>query len=234
MAQIVLHDLEVLHLGVAADVIGLADAAAREHARIGAAVVADVQPVAHVRAIAVHRQRLARQRVEDHQRDQLLRELARAVVVRAVRRQRRQAVGVVPRADEMVGRGLRGRVRAVRRVRRRLAERRIVGPKRAVDLVGRDVEEAEALARLALGRARPVLARALEQPERADDVGLDERRRAVDRAVDVGLGGEVDDRARPVPRQQRRRPARGRRCRRGRTMWRGSPSMRREVARFPA
>jgi hypothetical protein len=36
----------------------------------------------------------------------------------------------------------------------------------------------------------------------ADDVGLDEVFRAVDRAVDVRFGGEVEDRARLVLRQQ--------------------------------
>jgi hypothetical protein len=43
-----------------------------------------------------------------------------------------------------------------------LGERRRVGRERAVDLVGRDVEEAEGAA-LGLGEARPVLARRLEQ-----------------------------------------------------------------------
>jgi hypothetical protein len=37
------------------------------------------------------------------------------------------------------------------------------------------------------------VARGLEQREGADDVGLHERARAGDRAIDVGLGGEVHD-----------------------------------------
>ena len=57
----------------------------REHEQDAGAVVLDVEPVAHVAAVAVDRQRLALERVQDHERDQLLGELVRAVVVRAVR-----------------------------------------------------------------------------------------------------------------------------------------------------
>ena len=42
--------------------------------------------------------------------------------------------------------------------------------------------------------ANAAVARRLEQHEGAEDVGLDELARRVDRAVDVGLRGEVDDR----------------------------------------
>jgi len=47
-----------------------------------------------------------------------------------------------------------------------------------------------------------VVAHRLEQLERAEHVGLHERVGAVDRAVDVGLGREVDDRVRAVAREQ--------------------------------
>ena len=40
----------------------------------------------------------------------------------------------------------------------------------------------------------PRVARGLEQHVGAEDVGLDELARRLDRAVDVRLGGEVDDR----------------------------------------
>ncbi len=54
----------------------------------------------------------------------------------------------------------------------------------AVDLIGRYVHEA-----LHLRRARTI-----EQRRRADDVRLHERHRSQDRAIDVALGGEVNDR----------------------------------------
>ena len=47
-------------------------------------MIFDIQPVTYLRAVAVYRQRLAIQRVQNGQRDQLLRDVVRAVVVRAV------------------------------------------------------------------------------------------------------------------------------------------------------
>src|SRR5690606_1761292 len=80
-------DLEVRLLVPPADVVRLAGLPRLEHAHERAAVVLDVEPVAHLLAIAVHRQRLPRERVEDHERDQLLREVVRPVVVAAVARE---------------------------------------------------------------------------------------------------------------------------------------------------
>jgi len=62
----------------------------------------------------------------------------------------------------------------------------------AVHLVGREVVEAERFAtfdrqRLPVGTGR------FEQLIGADDVGLDKFCRAVDRAVDMGFGGQVHD-----------------------------------------
>ncbi len=156
-------------------------------------MVEDIEPVPHVAAVAVDGQGLAVQRVQDHQRDQLLRELEGAVVVRAVRDQGGQLVGLVPGAHQVVGPGLGGGVGRVRGVRRRLRE----GPGRAqgaVDLVRRDVQEPEGLVP-ALGQGVP---RRLEQLVGAEDVGADEGPRVVDRSVHVGLGGEIHDRVGPV------------------------------------
>src|SRR3546814_1667369 len=46
-------DLDVRALGVAADVVGLADAATFKHCTDRRTMVADVKPVAHVHAVAV-------------------------------------------------------------------------------------------------------------------------------------------------------------------------------------
>src|SRR3546814_15967100 len=59
---------DVLLLGVAADVVGLADTAAFEHRADRAAVVAHIHPVADVPAVAVDRQRLAGKGPGDDQR----------------------------------------------------------------------------------------------------------------------------------------------------------------------
>lgn len=64
-----------------------------------------------------------------------------------------------------------------------------------------DSVKAEIAARLSVQRLPPGAHR-LEQREAAVDVGGDEWRRSGDRAVDVGLGGEVEQGARLVARQQ--------------------------------
>ena len=71
-------------------------------------MVFDIEPVAHVRALAVDGQRLALERIDDHQRDQLLGKMIGAVIVRAIADDGRQPVGVMPRVDQMIRRGLRG------------------------------------------------------------------------------------------------------------------------------
>ena len=112
-----------------------------------------------------------------------------AVIVRAVRHQDRQAVGLVPGAGQVVGSGLGGRVGRARIVTALLGKERI-RRQRAVDLVGGDVEETEG--RLGLPRQPvPMGAGAVEHDLGAHHVGADEGTRIGDRAVDVALGGEM-------------------------------------------
>jgi len=68
----------------------------------GAGMVFHEEPVAHVLALAVNRERLLVADVVDEQRNKLFGELVRAVVVATVRDNRRHAVGVVESAYEMV------------------------------------------------------------------------------------------------------------------------------------
>ncbi len=191
------HGVDDLDVGLfvpAADVVGLTQTAAFEHAADGAAVVFDVEPVADLHAVAVHRQRLAGQGVDDHQRDEFFGEVERPVVVRAVGGEHRQAVGVVPCADQVVAGGLAGAVGAVGLVAVGLGKGGVGFGQRTVDLVGGDVQEAEGLLRFARNDG-VIGSHRLQQIEGADDVGLDEVAGAVDGSVDVALGGEVHHRA---------------------------------------
>ncbi|MNM86486.1 hypothetical protein D3C81_986380 [compost metagenome] len=63
----------------------------------------------------------------------------------------------------------------------------------AIDLVGRNMMKTERTA-LVGRQAAPPGAGSFEQGVSADDIGLDERRRAIDRTVHMGLGCQVHDR----------------------------------------
>ena len=89
------YDVDVPHLIVAADVVDLAHPSVADDEVDGLAVILHIQPVPDVQSFAVHRQWLVIQRVGDHQRDQLLREVIRAVVVGAAAHRDGQAVGAV-------------------------------------------------------------------------------------------------------------------------------------------
>ena len=195
------HDLEVGFFAAAADVVGLSGLAGLQHAADGAAVVAHIQPVAHLLAVAVHRQGFAGQGVDDHQRDEFFRKVVRPVVVGAVGGEHRQAVGVVPGAHQVVAGGLAGAVGAVGFVAVGLGKRGIVGPQGAVDLVGADVQKTKRRA-LGIRQGAPISAHRLQQAKAAHDVGLDEVFRPMDGAVHMAFGRKVEHRARTVLRQQ--------------------------------
>lgn len=180
-----LDDVDVGALIVAADVVDLADAALLQDQVDGMAVILDVEPVADVLAVAVDRQLLVGQRVDDHQRDELLREVVRTVVVRAARDRRRDLVGAVVGHDEQVSTGLRSRIRARRLEVRLLREEQVRAVERqvAVDLVRRDLMVA----------VDAVLAAGVEQHARADDIRLQEDLWILDGAVDMRLRRKVDD-----------------------------------------
>ena len=95
----------------------------------------------------------------------------------------------------MVGAGLAGRIRAVRRERRFFGEGGVVLAERAVNLIVGNVQEAEH-GLVGIAHPIPVTAHFFQQMEGADDVGLDEVFRAVDGAIDMRFGSEIDDRAR--------------------------------------
>ena len=180
-AQDLVRQHDVLHLVAAADVVDFAVAAAAQHEVDGRAVVEDVEPVAHVAAVTVERQRLVVDGVGDEERHDLLGILIRAEVVRRARDDHRHAVRAPVRQGEQVAAGLGCRVR-IRRAQRILLGRRAVRDA-AVDLVGADVQEAR----------DPALAHGLQQREHAEDVGAQEAVRLHQRTIDMRLGGEVHD-----------------------------------------
>ena len=196
-----LHDLDVGLFVPAAHVVDLAQAPGFEHTADRTAVVFDVEPIADLHAVAIHGQGLARQGVDDHERDEFFGEVIRPVVVAAVGGEHRQAIGVVPGADQVVTGGLAGAVGAVGLVAMRFGESRIALGQRAVDLVGGHMQKPEGRF-FSRGQVAPKAPHRFEQVEGAHDVGLDELARAVDGAVHMAFGREVDHRTRPMLGQQ--------------------------------
>jgi hypothetical protein len=137
-------------------------------------VVGDVEPLSTLEPVAVERQRPVVERIRDEERDELLGMVVGAVRIRATRHDGVDAVGddVAP-DEELTGRLRRG-VRGARGERRILGRVALVD--RALDLVGRDLEEARPAGRHATG---------VEQDVDADDPRREERLWIEDRAIHV-------------------------------------------------
>src|SRR5260370_5503509 len=129
-------NVQVLFFAAPTDVVGFSNAALGEHGANGAAVILDVEPVANVFAVTIHRERLAGASVQDDERDQFFGELVGSVIIGAVGGQNREAGGMAIGADQRIGSRLGRGVRAVGRVGGGLAEGRVVGAERSVDFIG--------------------------------------------------------------------------------------------------
>jgi hypothetical protein len=179
------HDTDVRPFVVTADVVGLAVVAACEQEPERFAMVAHVEPVADVHAIAIDGDGFAGEDTLDDDGDELFGKLKRTVVVRAICDNGGQAIGVMIGAHEHVAGGFAGGVRRIGRVRRGLGEE-TGGAEGTVNFIRRDMMEA-----MAGFRVRPESAAGFQQIERAVDVGGDEIAGAGDGAIHVGFSGEV-------------------------------------------
>ena len=172
---------QVRQLGVCTDVVDLAGRALINEEMNGRTVVLNVEPVTFVPPVSVERHVLALEQVRHEQRDDLLRELVRTIVVGAPRHDDVVAVGGSVGQGEEVGSCLR------RRVRRRRVEwcglRSEAVFDRSVHLIGRHMQESV--------DAMPV--RRINHDPGPDHVGLEEHRRPGDRPIDVALCSEVHD-----------------------------------------
>ena len=193
-----MDNINIPPLAVAADVVGFADGAAHQHAIERARVVIDIQPVTDLPPVAVHGQRPAGKRVQNHVRNEFFGELAAAVIVGTVGDQGGQAVGALPGADEVVAAGLAGGIGAGGRVGRGFGE--FIGAvvaQVAVHFVGGNVVEAEAGA-FGFGQRLPVMPHGFEQCERSDQVGADEVARIGNAFIDMAFGSQMHHGVRAV------------------------------------
>jgi hypothetical protein len=204
--------IQVGLLAVSADVVDFTGPALFQYRHDRPAMVLHVQPVADVGTIPIDRYFPAVQRMVNHQRNELFRELVGPVIVGAVGGQGRQAIGVMIGPDQMVRPRLGCRIGAVGRIGRGFRERRIIFLQGAVHLVGGHVQESKCGSVIRC-KALPVVAHLLEQVEGADQVGLDEIIRRRNGSIHMALGGKVDDRPRMKLDPAALQPAAGRRYR---------------------
>ena len=177
-----LRHLPAARLDTGADVVDASRRRLVQHHVDRAAVVLDVDEVAHRRPVLVQRQLHSVDRIGDEHRNQFLRVLIGPVVVGAARDQHRQAEAFRVRLSDVLAAGLAGRVRApwAQRVSLARAARGHV----AVHLIGAYQQE----------DLVTVLAGGHTQDRGAAHVCLDEYKGVEQGAVDMRLGCEVDDR----------------------------------------
>ena len=101
-----LDDVDVLPFVETTDIVGISNLSLMENQVDGTGMIDDIEPVANVLTLAIDRQRLTMADIIDEQRNQFLRELIGAVVVRAVGDDNGHAIGIVEGTHEVVGRSL--------------------------------------------------------------------------------------------------------------------------------
>src|SRR5215469_174028 len=151
-------------------------------------MVIDVEPITNVAAVAVDRQFLSANGIDDHKRDEFFWKLIWSVIVGAIRDRHRQTMRVRAGTDEKIAARLARCVWRLRIVSAGLGEWRLIGPKRAEYFIGRYVVESPARHRGPSG-----LQGAFQERMRPDNIGAHESGTRNDRAVNVAFRGKMDD-----------------------------------------
>ncbi|SYJ11597.1 Uncharacterised protein [Klebsiella pneumoniae] len=141
-------------------------------------VIFHIEPVTNLFAVAIHRQRFTRQRIENGQRDQFFREVIRAIVIGAVGHHDRQTVGTVPGTNQVIATGLGGRVRAAWRIRRFFRKQVISAVQVTINFISRDMVETERLLLRGI-QGRVIVTCRLQQGKGADQVSLNKGCRTI-------------------------------------------------------
>ena len=184
-----LDNEDIGSLVMAPHIVDLARPPLGQHQVNGLAVVLHIQPVAHLHAVPVDGKRFLVQAIVDHQGNELLGELVRAVVVRAARYVQGEPVGVAVGLHEQIRGRLARRVRAVRGKRGRLGEEtlRSQGP---VDLVGGDLLELHP-GSVGIVGYEPMLLGDVQQIQRTHHVCPGKDIGILDRTINMTLRGKV-------------------------------------------
>jgi len=140
-----------------------------------------IQPIPDVHTVAIKRDLLIIQCIEDDQRNEFFGKLARAVIIRRPRDDDRKSECLIIGEHQAVGRRLARRIRAGRVEHACLPEFPLENG--SVNLVGGDLQEC----------LDSVFERAIKQHANALKVGLYEWLGSINTTINMGLGGEVDD-----------------------------------------
>ena len=180
-----LHDIDITHLIVPADIIHLAHTAMLQNEIDGLAVILHIQPVTHILSISIDRKRLIRECIRDHERDQLLGELIRPIVIAAAGNRHRQSIRPVIRPHKKIRTCLRAAVRRARMERRLLREKEIWAIQRQIPI--------HLIRRHLMIPLNAILPARIHQDRRADDIRLEENLRIRNRAIHMRLRREIHD-----------------------------------------
>jgi hypothetical protein len=148
-------------------------------------VILDIEPIAYIQALAVDRQGLVMECVDDHQRDELLREMIGSIVIGTTADGYRESVCPVIGKDQKIRGSLGAAVGTAGMDRCLLSKKQVrsVDGKISVNLIRRDLMIAR----------NAVLSAGINERRSADDVGLQEDLRILDRAVYMSLRRKIDD-----------------------------------------
>ena len=124
------------------NVVNLTQSAALKNHSNCLTVIINVEPISNVKSITINRKRLVLQAILNHQRNELLGELIRTIVVRTACNYRWESVCIMPGLYKHICRSFRCRVRAVWTQRCGLAEKClwIIKRQRAIDLISRNLQ----------------------------------------------------------------------------------------------
>ena len=179
------NDVDILHFIVAADVIDFADTALLENEVDGPAMVFDIEPVADIEAVPIDRQRLVMQGIDNHEGNQLFREMIRSIVVGTAADGHRQTIGPMIGQDQEIRRSFRGTIRAGRMNRRRFRKEQI-GPIQGQIPIN-------FIRRYLMIPLDTVLAAGIHEDSRSHDIRFQENRRIFNRPVNVRFSRKIDD-----------------------------------------
>ena len=147
-------------------------------------MVFHIQPVTNIQTFPVNRQRFVSQCIGNHQRNQLLREVIRTIVVGATRNRHRQTIGTMVSQNQQIGRSLRAAVRRAGMNRSLFGEEQVraIQRKVTINLIRRNL----------MITLDAIFTASVHQYRSADNIGLEEDTRIFNGTINMRFCRKVD------------------------------------------